>query len=267
MFLTRQQLSSLLGKDSSEWYDILHSTLLKYEINTTSRLAGFLSQTVHESMKFTALEENFNYSANRLNVVFPKYFKRAGRDASRYHRQPQKIANVVYANRMGNGDENSNDGWVFRGGGLLQLTGRDNYTAFGLSIGKTPEQAAEYTRTKKGAIESACWFWASNNLNKYCDANDIEGLSKRINGGTNGLADRKHLWFTIISMLNSDGPTLLKIGSKGIQVIKVQKKLYLKPDGLFGIETHKAVVKFQLEHNLKPDGIVGPSTYKAMSIR
>ena len=113
-----------------------------------------------------------------LNAIFPKYFERAGRDAQDYHRQPRKIANVIYANRMDNGDTDSGDGWRFRGGGILQLTGRYNYTKFGEEVEMSPEEAVEYVRTKKGALDSACWFWDTNDINKYADARDVKGATK-----------------------------------------------------------------------------------------
>jgi putative chitinase len=122
--------------------------------------------------------------------IFPKYFPDEA-TANAYARQPEKIANRVYRNRMGNGDEASGMGYLYRGRGLLQLTGRDNYFWFSASIGITPEQATEYLQTFEGAGQSACWFWSENGLNKFADAGDILGMTKRINGGTIGLEDRK----------------------------------------------------------------------------
>ena len=152
---------------------------------------GFIAQTAHESASYKTITENLNYSAKALDAIFGKYFKRAGIDAQDYHRQPKKIANRIYAGRMDNGSTSSGDGWTFRGGGILQLTGRYNYTQFGKTVGMSAEEATDYVRTPKGAIESACWFWTTNDINKYCDKNDIVGMTKRINGGTIGLADRK----------------------------------------------------------------------------
>ena len=139
------------------------------------------------------ITENLNYRAEALNKIFPKYFKRAGRDADKYHRQPEKIANVIYANRMDNGDIDSGDGWHFRGGGILQLTGRYNYTQFGKAEELSASEATDFVRTPIGALASACWFWDTNNINRYCDTQDIVTMTKRINGGTIGLADRKNL--------------------------------------------------------------------------
>tara|TARA_B110000503_G_scaffold128155_1_gene198754 strand:+ start:1608 stop:2225 length:618 start_codon:yes stop_codon:yes gene_type:complete len=180
-------------QDVGEWFSAMEELFPKYDIDTPHRVAGFLAQTAHESNSFKALSENLNYGAKALDSLFSKYFAKAGRSSKDYERKPEKIANVIYSNRMGNGDEDSGDGWKYRGGGILQLTGCDNYTKFGETIDMTPEEATEYVRTKKGAIESACWFWKTNNINKYCDANDILGMTKRINGGTIGLEDRtKH---------------------------------------------------------------------------
>ena len=161
---------------------------------TPERAAHFFAQTAHESGGFKAFSENLNYSADGLNKIFPKYFKRAGRDANAYHRNPEKIANVVYSNRMGNGDEASGDGWKFRGRGALQLTGKDNYAAFAKYLNK-PEildnpdlVATEYS------FESAMFFFDNNKLWSICDRGvtdeAILALTKRINGGTHGLADR-----------------------------------------------------------------------------
>ena len=161
---------------------------------TPERAAHFFAQTAHESGGFKAFSENLNYSADGLNKIFPKYFKRAGRDANAYHRNPEKIANVVYSNRMGNGDEASGDGWKFRGRGALQLTGKDNYAAFAKYLNK-PEildnpdlVATEYS------FESAMFFFDNNKLWSICDRGVTDevilALTKRINGGTHGLADR-----------------------------------------------------------------------------
>ena len=156
-------------------------------------------------MSPVALEfrENLNYSAKALNTIFPKYFRRAGRDANEYHRQPEKIANVIYANRMDNGDTDSGDGWTFRGGGILQLTGRYNYTKFAKEMDMSAEEAVDYVRTKKGALD-LCWFWDTNGLNKYCDAMDIVGATKRINGGTIGLDDLKKHYLHAMDVLGGD---------------------------------------------------------------
>jgi len=163
----------------------------KYGINTPLRLSHFLAQTAHESGGYRAIEENLNYSADGLNKIFPKYFKNAGRDAQAYHRQPEKIANIVYASRMGNGDTASGDGYKFRGRGVIQLTGRSNYTNFAKDMGIQLEEAVSYLATPQGAVESGAWFWNKNGLNALADKDDVTAVTKKINGGTIGLEDRK----------------------------------------------------------------------------
>lgn len=175
-----------------EFVEPLAQACETFEINTPSRLACFLAQVAHESGGFSAVKENLNYSAKSLDAVFPKYFKNAGRNAAEYERQPEKIANIVYANRMGNGDTASGDGFKYRGRGLIQLTGKNNYTAFANDVGLTIDEAVDYLETYEGAAMSAGWFWANNNLNQWADAEDMVTLTKRINGGTIGLEDRIH---------------------------------------------------------------------------
>ena len=194
------------NKDPGIWYDALEEQLPKFTIVTPARVAGFISQCGHESLDFTILTENLNYSASALNKVFPKYFERAGRDAKEYHRQPEKIANVVYANRMSNGDEASGDGWRYRGRGIVQLTGKANYTQCSMdlfgddSLVQNPDLVSE----PDYAVLAACWFWHKNRLNDICDAGDVVKLSKRINGGTHGLADRINRWNTCIDLFEKD---------------------------------------------------------------
>lgn len=156
-----------------------------------ARLAGFLAQIAHESGGFNFVIENLNYSADGLRKIFPKYFP-TDELAKQYARKPEKIANRVYANRMKNGDENSGDGFRFRGRGLIQLTGRDNYTRFAEALDMSLDDTIVYLETPNGAVASAGWFWDNNKLNQFCDRGDFITLTKRINGGTIGLADRQH---------------------------------------------------------------------------
>jgi len=191
---TKEQLKEMLPKNPylQNWYDALASILPEYDINTPQRVAAFLAQCAHESGGFVFLKENLNYKAASLRKVFPKYFPDDA-IAAAYANKPEMIANRVYANRMGNGDEHSGDGFKYCGRGLIQLTGKDNYTFFAASIDVPVEEASEYLQTFEGAVQSACFFWDQNNLNQWADKGDILTLTKRINGGTIGLEDRiKH---------------------------------------------------------------------------
>lgn len=179
--------------DAEQYIGDLEQTLPKYGIAASrTRLAHFFAQVLHESgcMRFDT--ENLNYSAKTLRAVFGKYFP-TQREADAFAGQPERIANRVYANRMGNGSEASGDGWRYRGRGLIQLTGKTNYAAFAAWVGdprimETPDLVAtEY------AVHSAVFFWDKNRLNAVADRDDVERVTKRVNGGTNGLAHRKEL--------------------------------------------------------------------------
>jgi putative chitinase len=197
MELTKQQLKELLPKNPyiDNWHQALSQLLPDYDINTSNRIAAFVAQCAHESGGFMVLKENLNYKAASLRKLFSKYFHNDD-IANEYASKPNKqeaIANRIYANRMGNGDEASGDGYKYCGRGLIQLTGKSNYTAFADSLEIDPEEASEYLATFEGAAQSACWFWETNNLNQWADKGDIVTLTKRINGGTIGLEDRiKH---------------------------------------------------------------------------
>ena len=195
--ITQEQLKQLLPKNPhvSYWHKALEQLLPDYEINTPQRIAAFVAQCAHESGGFVFLTENLNYRWQSLRKIFPKYFP-TDELAQEYANRPNKqeaIANRIYASRMGNGPEESGDGFRFRGRGLIQLTGRSNYTWFAASLEISPEEATEYLTTFEGAAQSACWFWETNKLNQWADKGDILTLTKRINGGTIGLDDRiKH---------------------------------------------------------------------------
>jgi putative chitinase len=273
MILNLDQVRDLLSgnKEYESWHSVMCVLLPKYEINTPERIAGFVAQCGHESLNFKVLEENLNYSADGLNKIFPKYFERAGRDAKNYHRKPEAIANVVYSSRMGNAGEGSGDGWKFRGRGVIQLTGKHNYEAFGNDIGKYLDEVVEYLGTKMGALESACWYWNSRNINSAADVGDIVRMTKLVNGGTIGLEDRKHHYERALDLLK--GKTHLEVkpivesvrlGSTGDTVKLVQKRLGLEEDGVFGKLTQQEVMKWQMDHGLTPDGIVGPMTLAEM---
>jgi len=181
------------NKDHAGLMNAFNKVFEKYEINTKERVAGFLAQCGHESLDFTVLKENLNYGAKGLRGTFSKYFPDDA-TAAKYERKPEMIANRVYASRMGNGNEASGDGYKFRGRGAIQLTGCSNYTAFAKDVGKTIDETIVYLETLEGAIESACWFWKKNGLNEIADKKDITLMTKRINGGTIGLEDRKKHW-------------------------------------------------------------------------
>lgn len=174
---------------ADKWVFALNVTMDRYQINAPLRMAAFLAQVGHESGSLAYTIENLNYGAPSLMAVFPKYFPTAVL-ANTYARQPEKIANRVYANRMGNGDEASGDGWRNRGMGLIQVTGKDNQTAFASSLNMTLDDAHEYLQTVEGAAMSAGWYWDTRHLNQYADQKDMMTITRRINGGTNGLDDR-----------------------------------------------------------------------------
>jgi putative chitinase len=202
MKLTLAQLKTCCpaSTNSQVLLDAINTVLPKYNIVTADEVAAFLSQCGHESVDFTRLEENLMYSADALHRTWPRRFVD---DATciAYAKHPQKIANKVYADRMGNGNEASGDGWLYHGRGAVQLTGKDNYSAFAKYKGKPLETIGAYLLTIEGAIDSACWFWTINNLNVYADKDDVEGLTRKINGGTLGLDARKAKFAICLSTL------------------------------------------------------------------
>ena len=281
---TRDHLAKIIpgNNDVDAWYEALCDILPKYGVTTERRVAHFLSQCAHESGNFKKLEENLNYSAKALRAVFGRYFGDAPkRDADEYHRQPEMIANYVYMDefrkyKMGN--VNEGDGWLFRGRGLKQLTGRDNYTRFGDSIGISAEEAAEYVATPKGAVESACWFWDANNLNDIADTDDVVKMTKKINGGNIGLEDRQKRYINAMEVLGMsadmvadnddddiediiDDIGVLRKGSRGEGVKIMQEALGIGADGVFGPGTERALKEWQAANGLTPDGVAGPATF------
>jgi len=282
--ITLEQFSAMIPKNKNpeEWYEAAAPLFEEYKINTPNRIAGFMAQCAHESLDFTRLEENLNYSEKALNAVFGRYFGEGKRDAKDYARKPEKIANYVYqdefrSKRGAMGNVNDGDGWLFRGRGIKQLTGRNNYTAFGKTVKMSAEEAAEYVATPKGAIESACWFWKTNKLAKWADDGDNVGLTKKINGGTIGLDDRNRRWEEALAILGGKVPApkkakksapskarTLRKGMKGEDVAKMQKAIGVTADGDFGFGTLTAVKKWQKKNGLTADGIVGPATQAKM---
>lgn len=200
---TEEKFSQIINNPhSAEWFVAISDNLPEYQIDTKLRVAAWLAQIGHESGSFKWLTENLNYSADRLLQVFPYYFSDI-ETASQYARHPEMIANRVYSNRLGNGNEASGDGWKFRGRGLIQLTGKENYTKcsqalYGdLSLLDNPDLLAEMD----GAVRSACWFWNSRSLNGYADASAMETITRRINGGLNGYEDRMARYNLALSIL------------------------------------------------------------------
>lgn len=186
----------------SKFVPALNKAFTKFQINTENRVAAFLAQVAHESGEFVFVKENLNYSAQALRRVFPKYFP-SDALAAAYARKPEKIANRCYANRMGNGPEASGDGYRYCGRGLIQLTGKSNYTAFAKDMGMSLEEAVAYLETTEGAVMSAAWFWHVNGLNALADGGALKfkSITQRINGGQNGAAHREQLYGRALSVL------------------------------------------------------------------
>ena len=185
--VTNEQLQAL-GIDP-KWLDGLNETFEKYEINTPRRQSAFIGQCGHESASFKVLEENLNYSAKGLVATWPSRFQNI-EYASEYERKPERIANKVYGGRADLGNTEEGDGWRFHGRGLIQLTGRTNYTICGLALGQPFAEHPELVLEPINACMTAGWFWNKRGLNTLADAEDWTTITKRINGGTLGLDDR-----------------------------------------------------------------------------
>jgi putative chitinase len=203
---------------AEKWVDAVAAACQEFGIKTPQRIAGFLSQCAHESGGFERLQENLNYSADGMAGIWPKRFAVMGPDgkpakkdgknqpnkfALALHRKPEMIANVVYSSRMGNGPTESGEGWLYRGRGLKQLTGKDNHRACSAGLGVDLVANPDLLLEPIYAARSAAWFWATNNCNKFADAGDIEGLTKKINGGLIGIEDRKKRYNACIRSFES----------------------------------------------------------------
>jgi putative chitinase len=189
--LTETQLAAAIRcptARAARWLPHLVRAMNRYGITTRERVACFLAQLGHESAGLSRIEENLNYSAQRLLEVFPRYFDSTR--ARQHARQPERIANRVYASRMGNGDERSGDGWMFRGRSPIQLTGRSNYAEFGRMIGPPLEEMPALALEPEIGAEIAAAYWRSRGLNALADAGDVVAITRAINGGRHGLADR-----------------------------------------------------------------------------
>jgi len=193
--ITSEQFHHLFPRnpDPELWANAMAEVFPTYDINTPKRIAAFLAQCGHESGGWVIFEENLNYSAQGLNGIFKKYFPTI-ESAQPYARQPERIANKIYANRMGNGSEESGDGFKYRGRGPIQLTGKSNYTAFAKEMFDDWQNVVDnpdwVTEDKDFALMSAIWFWNKNKLNALADVEDIKLMTKKINGGYIGLDDR-----------------------------------------------------------------------------
>ena len=196
--LLQECIPSATSNCIAAFVDPLNSVFDEFEIDTPMRQAAFLAQIAHESGSLKYVKENLNYSGQGLLATFGKYFDRTTAEA--YARDPERIANRVYAGRMGNGPENSGDGWRYRGRGLIQITGKNNYEKFFSYLEQDVDP--EYLETIEGAARSAGWFWNAARLNPIADIGDIKKITKLINGGYNGLEERTRLYEGALSVLS-----------------------------------------------------------------
>ena len=209
MIPTIADLQAAKIKNPEKWLDAIVKTCQEFEINTPQRVAAFLAQTSHESGGYTMLSENLNYKAATLAMCWPNRFAVLGADkkpikkdgklvptavANSIAGKPELIANLVYSSRMGNGPAESGEGWKYRGRGLKQLTGKDNYARCGAALGLDLVGNPDLLLEPMAAARSAGWFWKANNLSAFADAGDIKGMTKKINGGYIGLEARQALY-------------------------------------------------------------------------
>lgn len=271
---TRQILKG--NSEADAWHQALVDILPKWKINTPERVAAFMAQCAHESNNFKVLEENLNYSWQGLRSTFPRYFP-TDSIAQQYHRQPEKIANRVYddANRSSKlGNTQPGDGWKYRGRGIIQLTGKNNYLAFAADVGMTLDQVVDYVQTKDGAVESAAWFWSKRNINAPADQGNIDQVSKLVNGGTIGLDERRQKYASSLKILTEGAPSakpaatpttvVLKKGSRGPDVVKLQQALKIKADGIFGTGTETSLKLWQANNGLPATGVADAEVMKRL---
>lgn len=200
--LTASMLSKMAGcpiVTAQTWVPALILAAHEAQLDNAQRLAAFIAQVVYESNRFIEICENMNYSAPRLLQVFGKYF--TNEKATEYAHNPERIANLVYANRIGNGPEQSGDGFRFRGRGLIQLTGRSNYRAAGKDLGIDLENNPELAEQPIISARVAGWYWTDRNLNAFADMGNIDAITYRINGGYNGKVERAALYQKALRML------------------------------------------------------------------
>ncbi len=184
------------------WIEVLAEPLRRAGITTPRCVAAFLGQCAVESAGFQDLEEDLNYSAERLCQVWPARFPNT-QAAQAFALQPELLANRIYAGRMGNGDEASGDGWRFRGRGLIQITGRGTYQRFARAMNMTLNQAVAHAATRSGVADSAVWFWTANQLNTLANSWSVNLITRRINGGTAGTAERSRLCEAALNVIGA----------------------------------------------------------------
>jgi putative chitinase len=203
MSFSIQQLAQLIpgNPNTREWFDSFSKYFPEAEINTTERISAFIAECSVESANFTTLKENLNYSGDALFRIWKSHFPTM-EIANEYARKPELIANRAYANRMGNGGEETGDGWKFRGKGLIQLTGKNNHMAFAEYANMDIDDVGEYLLTTDGATQSACWFWKKNKLNSYLEKQGIDKVSRVINGGDHGLIERRTKYQFALHIVN-----------------------------------------------------------------
>lgn len=203
--ITVQQLAKIMplsGKNAERYADPLCKAMKRFGIIEPMHVAAFLAQVAHESGQLNHVVENLNYRADRLLAVFPKYFT-SQQEAERFRRKPEAIANRVYANRIGNGNEASGDGWKFRGRGLIQVTGRANYAACGAGLGLPLISEPQLLELPEHAAASAAWFWWKHNLNARANDGDVRDETRVINGGTHGLTERQRHYRVALSVITN----------------------------------------------------------------
>lgn len=217
---SREHLKELYSANprAEFWFDDLHKILPMYEITTPKRVALFLAQTGHESQQYKRVIENLNYSQSGLLKTFKKYFPTVA-STNGYVGNPERIANRVYANRLGNGNEASGEGYKFRGRGLIQVTGKYNYGECSKFL-YDGDPTVLWTNpslltTVEGAIHSACWYWSKNNLNWYAERSMVTRATEIVNGGRNGLEDRLKLWNKALSLIKATNAALKRDTMKG----------------------------------------------------
>lgn len=204
-------------KEPEKWIKAIQATCERFQINTPKQIAAFIAQTAHESGGYTMLQENLNYRATTMATVWPNRFAELGPDkkpkkdekgkniptkvALALEKHPEQLANMVYGGRMGNGPVQSGEGWKYRGRGLKQLTGKDNYTRCGQAIGLDIVENPDLLLEPEAACLSAGWFWSVNKLAPFAEADDIAGMTKKINGGLIGLEDRTKRYKAVLATI------------------------------------------------------------------